>query len=1320
MNRILQILILFGICFKVDGQIININAAANAESNYGPERLIKDVLISNVCSDVDNFSFQVKGSPTQRQTKSYGYFKKPAGSKFPFDDGIVITNGIAFLAGNTTNTAVLIDNDNSLAGDSDLEAALGQSDTFDATYIKFNFTPLVDKISFRFLMASEEYDGATECVFADSFAFLLRELGTTTYKNLAVLPSGTPVSVTNINKSSLINNDNGSQNCDANTNYFEGYNLIETNYGGRTKVLTATSNVIPNKEYEIKLVVADQGDSSWDSAIFLEAGSFNIGVDLGEDITLTKGNHKCLGEPVTLDASIGVSGATYKWFFNGVEIPGANSSIYNAQETGDYGVEVKILGGGCSSTDQIRVEFALPPIITAPPNDMLICEIDNNFKETFNFTNNRNLILGTQSLVDFPVSFHKTQADAQANQNVLPLNYTNTNRNETIWVRIADKTQVCYKLTSFTIEVQTMAVANAVSDCELCDDTTDLDDTNGIAEFDLSTKTSEALGAQLPANFDVKFYHTQAEANLGSGGEIMGPIRNTVSNPQTVYVRIENKLNKECFDTTKFNLIVHPLPVVMTTVSITQCDSDIDGVTLFNLTEANNLISTNYLNETITYYELQSQAETGLAINQITNFISYPNQIPFNDNVFARIENANGCYKTAQINLVVGTSQIPTNGFDFTFTTCDDKLIDNDATNGIASFDFTNADTQFRNQFPLSTITYYTNEANALAETNAITDISNHRNDASPGMQKIYVRIDSNIVNGCLGLGPHITLTVNPLPTVINISDYKLCSDTDQAVFNLSVKDAEINIGQPKPLLISYHFSEQDAINNIVIPNSNTYTNASNPQTIWVRAHFDDNRNGIADVNECYSTNMKFNLVVNSNPTIFSPKEISICNNQVNTNYDLTLQEDQITGGDNSIALTYFESQLDLDNNNPIPNPTQYTSTTLTKNILVLATNTNSCTSTTLLPLKTILYANIEKNPAPIEECEVDNNGFDFFNITRREVEILNGLYAVDFTFTYYEHESDAIAGNLNNIVNVLNFENTTKDSQTIYVRVQPKANKCYIIVPLQLIVNSVPKIAIDDKYVICLNNDNTIFNPATQTFLKLPPIDTRLNTTDFTFQWYKGTEVEVNTDPASVIIVGETNSLYMPLTPGYYTVIATNKTTGCNIPATAEVVVSYPPKSITVELISPTFSSNNIIEVTVIGNGEYEFKLDNGSWQRNSRFENVTSGEHTIYVRDLFNCNVLSQIQTVIDYPRYFTPNSDGYHDTWNISTLANQTNSKIYIFDRYGKLVKQLSPNGEGWDGTLNGRKLPSNDYWFVVDYEEPRDGIRKQFKAHFTLKR
>ncbi|MFD2603843.1 T9SS type B sorting domain-containing protein, partial [Flavobacterium suzhouense] len=93
----------------------------------------------------------------------------------------------------------------------------------------------------------------------------------------------------------------------------------------------------------------------------------------------------------------------------------------------------------------------------------------------------------------------------------------------------------------------------------------------------------------------------------------------------------------------------------------------------------------------------------------------------------------------------------------------------------------------------------------------------------------------------------------------------------------------------------------------------------------------------------------------------------------------------------------------------------------------------------------------------------------------------------------------------------------------------------------------------------------------------------------------------------------------------------------------------------------------------------------------------------------------------SIVDYPNFFTPNGDGFHDTWNIIGLQ-ETGSVIYIFDRYGKLIKQISPDSDGWDGTFNGTPVPATDYWFTVTYPE-FDGtttVIREFKSHFSLKR
>ncbi len=157
---------------------------------------------------------------------------------------------------------------------------------------------------------------------------------------------------------------------------------------------------------------------------------------------------------------------------------------------------------------------------------------------------------------------------------------------------------------------------------------------------------------------------------------------------------------------------------------------------------------------------------------------------------------------------------------------------------------------------------------------------------------------------------------------------------------------------------------------------------------------------------------------------------------------------------------------------------------------------------------------------------------------------------------------------------------------------------------------------------------------------------------------------------------------------------------------------------------VTNAFSENQIITVTVEGYGTYQYSLDDGPRQDSPIFENVSLGEHIITVWDTeggldYSCDplIIDEVQT-IDYPHYFTPNGDGIHDYWNIVGLEGQPTAKIYIFDRHGKLIKQISSQSEGWDGTYNGQQMFSTDYWFTVDYSE--QGAMKKFRAHFALKR
>ena len=207
----------------------------------------------------------------------------------------MLSTGNANSAGNTTNINILNEGELTWGTDTDLETALGINDTHNATSIEFDFVSISNLIQFNYILASEEYFGNFPCEYSDGFAFLIKEAGTNNpYTNIALVPgTSTPVNTNTVHDEIV-------GFCDAsNEQYFEGYNLGDTNYNGRTAVLSASASIQPNIEYQIKLIIADQTDENYDSAVFIEGNSFNASVDLGPDINVCEAEQ----DTVVIDAT---------------------------------------------------------------------------------------------------------------------------------------------------------------------------------------------------------------------------------------------------------------------------------------------------------------------------------------------------------------------------------------------------------------------------------------------------------------------------------------------------------------------------------------------------------------------------------------------------------------------------------------------------------------------------------------------------------------------------------------------------------------------------------------------------------------------------------------------------------------------------------------------------------------------------------------------------------------------------------------------------------------------------------------------------------
>ena len=158
------------------------------------------------------------------------------------------------------------------------------------------------------------------------------------------------------------------------------------------------------------------------------------------------------------------------------------------------------------------------------------------------------------------------------------------------------------------------------------------------------------------------------------------------------------------------------------------------------------------------------------------------------------------------------------------------------------------------------------------------------------------------------------------------------------------------------------------------------------------------------------------------------------------------------------------------------------------------------------------------------------------------------------------------------------------------------------------------------------------------------------------------------------------------------------------------------------VDILSDLSDSNNI-EVFVQGDGDYEYAINGGEFQDDPVFRDVPPGENTLVINDKNGCGTTEPIPfLVVGYPKFFTPNGDGIHDAWNVLGIETLTDPVIFIFDRYGKLLKQIDETSIGWDGTYNGRPMPSSDYWFRMEYSRDEDGVlvANLLRSHFSLKR
>ncbi|TDD98809.1 T9SS type B sorting domain-containing protein [Flavobacterium cellulosilyticum] len=513
------------------------------DDSYTSKNLIENILINSSCVSVSNFSATGDKFPVGQN--SYGYFNNNGGS-FPFKEGVVLST---WGAKNSVGPFVFFrgdGNDSTWTGDSDINQALGIS-SVNATVLEFDFTPLTTFLSFDYIFASNEYHDESPCLYSDGFVFLIKEKGSTTnYQNIAQIP-GTTTAVTTMN----LHPTTPLGTCPAiNTNYYNGNNTITSpiNYSGQSVVMNAQTTVIAGKTYHIKLVIADDKNQYFDSAVFIKAGTFIPKIDLGPD-RLTTNNPICYGESILLDTKLPAS-YSYKWFKDGsnIPIPNESNSTYSATDSGTYTVEVVYTPSTCSATGKIKLEFT--PEILLSNTSLSQCDPDGDGISQFDLTTVDNIIRNNNTSLS-QVVYYESLSDAQANTNsiVNPRAYINKTPNPILFARVTNT----YKCVNYA-QLKLINVSNYIpiqNPITTCDGDTIQD---GLYQFDLNKQVTPQLLSGLPNGLIVNYYLTENDA-LFQNNSLPTIFKNTIPYQQNIYVRIANGPN--CFGITSITLKVN-------------------------------------------------------------------------------------------------------------------------------------------------------------------------------------------------------------------------------------------------------------------------------------------------------------------------------------------------------------------------------------------------------------------------------------------------------------------------------------------------------------------------------------------------------------------------------------------------------------------------------------------------------------------------------------------------------------------------------------------------------------------------------------------
>ncbi|WBL21968.1 T9SS type B sorting domain-containing protein [Zunongwangia sp. HRR-M8] len=1338
------------------GQAITID-----DAGVSKEELVAG-LLDNSCVKITNV--------TQSDKEAVAYFNNNSGD-FPISEGVIIRSGKAkFTEGpyEGQNLSSEINDD----VDPDLQAinnASGQSTRIsDVAYLEFEFIPLSQKFSFDFIFASNEY-GQWQCASSDVFAFLLTEVATGETQNIAVIPETTkPISVRTINDSNFNNN------CESdNPEYFGSYQVGSANsvinMRGYTKILTASATIKAGEKYRIKLVIGDSNDSNYDSAILIAAGSFKTNLDLGADRQL------CSGTFTRLNTGLKDTSYKHKWYYEDQEIPNETNYYLDVREPGKYNVRVTKDDKQCDISDQINVENLnydnLP--------DLVVCD-NGDAEQLFDLTKNGHEELGLSS-EQYDLVYFKDNAVAANQIPEVNLKAFKGEPGETIVVKLRSKEtgEFCNAEAAFKLQVNGSLNLDFPEEIVVCQphgsNVIDLSQIGDLVKdqlgegsylFDLFRSETNAALDRDPVLDLSNFSFSGNIENF----QVFGKVRDTlVQNCSTIFP-LNVSLN-ELPPVSKLENVVECSSYILPPIEFGDYYTRSQG-------QGQKMEAGDVIDKSGTYYIYNTSYlgcfnESSFKVELIKDYSLsdyYCNKfvVPtppagafydapdgggkeirpgtiftedFSIYYYGELEDGTLCKQEKfevsilplpqvdQLNDVVVCNAyvlpILQNGVYYTKSNGGGSLLKAGDQIGSSTTLYVYSDNgkcTSESSFNISIIPNFKDVFACGTYTLPEIEIGNYFDEQGNEILPGTVFTESTIIiysaettdgSNC-AKEMKFSVELTPVPVVSTLDDVLVCVENGYVL-------PELENGE--------YFTEPNRKGKQILPGAIVYksqklfinnleNSCANESSFFIEVREVAPVENFIDVYKCFGyelPELKFGKYY-TKPNAKGDELIAgTIIRETQRIYIYNKWEDFELCANQKFFTVYIEG-VGVDRPEPVSVCDSYILPNLKEGEYFTKSGGNGekLNPGTQITKDTTLY--IYKKEGLRFVCEDEY----IFDIKVSKTPMISEMSDIEICGSYeipsvYSAAAAGIAPSGFEMYYTTDLENsnailepgsiiTEPGTYTIYLKAQNKFNQsCFAYTSFNVTIHPLQNLEIE-KEAVCVNTETGEVESGAYFY-------TGLNPNVFEVAWYYNGELVHKGVEFEAMQSGE----YIIKT----TKIDPRVETGCGFKETS-VFVEVSAKPEILVTVSEPFKDIAVVKVEIVnGKGDYIYSLDNGEFQEENQFYDVSSGTHTIKVKGKIGyCGVTSQQIKVLKHPKFFTPNSDGYNDTWNIAELETHPEAEVHIYDRYGAYITKIKPASGGWDGSKEGTHLPSNDYWFQVNFEH--EGKEITYKSHFALKR